>query len=310
MKNVVLISLYSDNAKAIPPLGLLYLATALNKGGYQAKIIHKRAAEVDDIIKEVEGYEPILVGMSVFTGYFNLEYIKLSKELKNLGFKIVWGNAHASLVPEKVLKQDYIDYIILGEGEKTLVELVQNIEGRNEYDKILGLGYKDQNGEIKINAKRDFINLDDYLIDWSLVDLEKYLFPYFSDKYQRVMVVTTSRGCPFNCQFCYNLVFNNRRWRAHSADKIIENLKPVIEKYRIDAIRFIDDNFFVDKSRAFKITEALGLPYLAESRVEYINEEFVENLKKTNCQEIILGLNPVRKGYSGMWSKKEVPKKK
>ena len=288
-KKMVLVSLFLGDLVGTPPLGPLYLATALTKNGFGAKIIHRKAKELETIISEIEGYKPDLVGMSIFTGYNNIAYAKLCRELKKRGYKIVLGNAHASLLPEKSLQEDYVDFVVMGEGEETLVELMQNLGDESKYASIRGLGWKDREGKIAVNQERDFIaNLDDYLIDWSLINVEDYLIPYFF-KYKRVFTVTTSRGCPYNCQFCYNQVFNKRRWRAHSPEKVIENLKPLIEKFKIDGIRFFDDNFFVNKERAFKIVNALGLPYLAEARVEYVDEDFVRRLKESKCQEILFG---------------------
>jgi len=289
MKKVVLVSLYSKETSDIPPLALLYLATALKKNGHDAKIIYKNAERIDFVVKEIEEYKPDLIGMSVFTGYNNRKYIELSKALKEKNYKIIWGNAHPSLLPREVLEESYVDFVAIGEGERVLVDLVNNLNRKENYNSIPGLGFKNENKEIIINTKGDFINIDDYLINWSLINIEDYLKPYFSGRYKRVLAVTTSRGCPFNCQFCYNLVFNQRKWRAHSAEKVIENLKPLVEKYKIDAIRFLDDNFFVHKERAFQIARGLGLPYFAESRVEYVDEEFVKNLKETQCQEIMFG---------------------
>jgi len=288
-KKVALISIHTEDTKGIPPLGPLYLATALKKNNFEVKIIHKSEKKSNEIELEIESFKPDLVGMSVFTGYLNRRYVELSKKLKKKGYLIVWGNAHPSLLPKEVLKEDYVDFVVIGEGEETLVELTRNLENKNKYKDILGLGFKNEQNEIHINQRRDFINIDDYLIDWSLINVDDYLIPYFSNKYKRVLALTTSRGCPFNCQFCYNLIFNKKRWRAHSPEKFVKNLKPIIEKYKIDAIRFLDDNFFVDKDRAFKIAESLDLPYFGDSRVDFVDEEFVEKAKKTKCQEIMFG---------------------
>jgi len=286
---MVLVSLYLEDVIGIPPLGPLYLATALTKNGFSAKIIHRKADEIEVIISEIESYRPNLVGMSVFTGYNNIAYAELCRELKKRGYRIALGNAHPSLLPQESLREDYVDFVVMGEGEETLVELMKNFGDESKYSSILGLGWKDREGKISVNPERNFIaNLDDYLIDWSLINVEDYLIPYFF-KYKRVFTVTTSRGCPFNCQFCYNQVFNKRRWRAHSPEKMIENLKPLIDKYKIDGIRFFDDNFFVNKERAFKIVNALGLPYFAEARVEFVDEEFVRRLKESKCQEVMFG---------------------
>ncbi len=289
IKRVALVSIYSEGAESIPPLGPLYLATALKKNNFPVKIIHKSEKQMREIEAEIEKFAPDLVGMSVFTGYLNKKYVELSRGLKEKGYLVVWGNAHPSLLPEQVLGDTCVDFVVTGEGEETIVDLAKNLGAPDQYPAIKGLVFKKQNGRVIVNEKRNYINLDDYLIDWSLIDVENYIVPYFSNKYQRTLAVTTSRGCPFNCQFCYNLVFNNRRWRAHSAEKLIENLKPIIEKHHLNGIRFLDDNFFVDKERAFKIAQGLNLPYFADSRVEFVDEEFVKNLKATKCQEIMFG---------------------
>lgn len=288
-KRIALIALRGNDTKGISPLGLLYLATALKKHGFIPKIIYKKESEIGEIEPEIADFKPALVGMSVFTGYLNKRYVDLSRSLKTKGHLIVWGNAHASLLPEQVLKEPAIDFVVIGEGEETLVELMKNLGDQGNYKNIAGLGFKETDGKIVINPRRNFGDMDEYLIDWSLLNVEDYIVPYFSNKYKRTLAVVTSRGCPFNCQFCYNLVFNNRRWRAHSADKLIANLKPVIERYKIEAIRFLDDNFFVDKERAFAVARGLNLPYFADSRVEYVDEKFVANLKETKCREIMFG---------------------
>lgn len=288
-KKIALISIQTEDTKGIPPLGPLYLATALKKNNFEPKIIHKSEKKSDEIEAEIDDFKPDLIGMSVFTGYLNKRYVELSKRLKDKGYLIIWGNAHPSLLPREVLKENYVDFVAIGEGEEILVELARNLGNNEKYKDICGLGYKDERGEIFINPRRDFINIDDYLIDWSLINVEDYLIPYFSNRYKRVFALTTSRGCPFNCQFCYNLVFNSRRWRGHSSEKMVANLRPLIDKYKIDAIRFLDDNFFVNKERAFKIAELLDLPYFGDSRVEFVDEEFVERAEKTKCQEIMFG---------------------
>ncbi|MDD4900800.1 MAG: radical SAM protein [Patescibacteria group bacterium] len=288
-KKITLISLYPEKTMPIPPSALLYLATALNKNGHEAQIIYKAADDPAGVIKEVDGFKPDLIGMSVFTGFCNKKYVELSRILKERGYKIVWGNAHPALVPRQTLNEPSVDFVVIGEGEETIVDLTNKLDAPAQYYSIPGIGFKDQNGKIIINDKRNFIDMDDYLIDWTLVNLENYLFPYFSNRYKRVLSIVTSRGCPFNCQFCYNLVFNTRRWRAHDAEKIVANLQPIIEKYKVDAIRFLDDNFFVDKKRALAIVRSLGLPYSADSRVEYVDEEFVKNLKETKCLELTFG---------------------
>jgi radical SAM superfamily enzyme YgiQ (UPF0313 family) len=289
VKKVALLSLFSDYRTSMPPMGPMYLVTALNQRGHEGRIYHRDVTDLDATLDEIEAYGPDLVGMSVFTGYNNAAYVRAARRLKGRGFKIVWGNAHPTLIPEQVLASPFVDFVVLGEGEETLVELVDGLDDPAAHPGILGLGFNDAAGRPVINPARPFIDMDDYLIDWSLIEVEDYIAPYTDHGEPRTLNVTSSRGCPHNCQFCYNLVFNQRRWRGHSAEKFVENIQPVIDRYGVEVIRFNDDNFFVNKKRAFNIVRELGLPYRAEARVEYVDEKFVAELVETKCLEIMFG---------------------
>src|SRR3989338_5607035 len=152
-KKIALIALRSNDAKGISPLGPLYLATALKKNGFLPKIIYKKESEVGQIEAEIEDFKPDLIGMSVFTGYLNKQYVDLSKALKARGYLIVWGNAHPSLLPEQVLQEKFIDFVVIGEGEETIVELGKNLGNPENYKNIASLGFKNDAGEIIINRQ-------------------------------------------------------------------------------------------------------------------------------------------------------------
>jgi anaerobic magnesium-protoporphyrin IX monomethyl ester cyclase len=111
MSKVALVGLYSENVEGYPPLGLLYIGTALKKNNNDVKIIHESAEKISSIVSEIERFKPELVGMSVFTGYHNTDYLELSKTLKRKGYKIVWGNAHPSILPEQTLQEGAIDFV-------------------------------------------------------------------------------------------------------------------------------------------------------------------------------------------------------
>src|SRR4030042_348502 len=197
-RKIALISL-NTKTKEIPPLGLLYLGTALKAQGHEVLILHKSIRVLSEIEKDIDDFKPDLVSQSVFTGYENENNIVLSRWLKVKGYKIVWGNAHPTLLPKEVLSEPAIDFVVLGEGEETLTELVDNLEDQDNYGRIKGLGFKKKNGEIIINERRDFMDISDWVIDWSLVNIEDYLVPYFSNRFERTLAITTSRGCPHNC---------------------------------------------------------------------------------------------------------------
>jgi radical SAM superfamily enzyme YgiQ (UPF0313 family) len=118
--------------------------------------------------------------------------------------------------------------------------------------------------------------------------LEDYLFKL--DKYKRVIAYKTSRGCPFGCAFCYNWEFNQGRWRAWSKEAVLEDINFLKSQYSIDAIKFYDDNFFVNRKRAFDILKAIDLPSHIEIRIDFLDEETVRQLKDLKTFDLLIGL--------------------
>jgi len=200
---------------------------------------------------------------------------------------ILWGGIHPSLLPQQCLKENYIDFVIVGEGEETIIEFVQRLIKKESLDAVLGLGFK--NGDqIKINQTRSLIkDLDEWPLDFSLLDMEKFV--YKLDKFKRVIAYKASRGCPFNCAFCYNKAFNQSRWRAWSVDRVVKDIEFLKEKYKIDAIKFYDDNFFVDKNRPLEILRKINLPSHLEVRIDIIDDSLTRELKKLRVFDLLIG---------------------
>lgn len=198
---------------------------------------------------------PICVGVTSITGRqirYALEISRFVKE--NSDIPVVWGGIHASIFPDQTLANEYIDFVVKGEGEETFLKLVQAIEKSGTYDKIPGLWYK-ENGLAKNCGDSAFCNLDDFgYLPYHMVDLESYL-PVFMGR--RTMYFETSRGCPNACTYCYNKSYNNRRWRPQSPTVVLKHLKEIVSEKRIKSFYMIDDNFFVDIRRAKEICEEI-----------------------------------------------------
>jgi radical SAM superfamily enzyme YgiQ (UPF0313 family) len=178
--------------------------------------------------------------------------------------------------------------VVIGEGEVTSVELAQALEGEKSLSEVKGIGYK-ENGMIKIIERRPFIqDLDNYAVNWDLVDIHRYIGPWGGLK--RVLQFVTSRGCPHQCGFCYNLEFNQRKWRAHSVDFVVSQILQLKQRYDLKGVRFWDDNFFANKTRAFEIIERIDMPYYAEARIDYVDEEFARKLAETKCIYLLTGI--------------------
>ena len=223
------------------------------------------------------------------TGIQTQHSAELSKKIKEKSnIPIVWGGIHPSLLPKECLQEDYIDYVIISEGEVTIVELTEKIINQQSMSDVLGLGYM-LDGQSKINGWRPFIqDLDLHRLDFSLIDLEKFIFPLSG--FNRVIAYKSSRGCPFNCSFCYNNAFNKNRYRAWSVDAVVEDIDFLKNKYNIDAVKFYDDNFFVNKHRAIEVLEKIDLPSHLEIRIDSINDDIAAKLKKYRVFDMLIGV--------------------
>ncbi len=176
----------------------------------------------------------------------------------------------------------------MGEGEESLCKLAVYLENGKEVDLrvISGLGFK-KGKKLYFNQRKMLNDLDPYSYAWELIDVERYIQPHHI--YKRALPYISSRGCPFSCTFCYNLAFNNRKWRGRSATKVIEDILHLKEAYKIDAIFFYDDYFFANRKRAEKIIRAIDLPWHAELRAKDITRNEIRYFKELKAYSFFFG---------------------
>jgi anaerobic magnesium-protoporphyrin IX monomethyl ester cyclase len=275
-----------------PPMGILFVGNALKKVGYTVRVFHWTKAEALSGMEDVISFAPMLVGFSIITGDPADVILACCRRLKeSLPLTpVVFGGVHPTLEPEQCLQEDCVDYVVLFEGEKTSVALADAIKAGNPVSDIAGLGYKAENG-IRINPPREFQkNLDDFEMDWSLVDVERYIRPY-AGLPRVLMGYVASRGCPHSCGFCYNAVFNHRRWRSQSSGKAVQDLNRLIEKHRLDGVLFYDDNFTANKRWAFEVLDGISVTGIhVETRIDYVNKEFLDGLAARGVDSLFLGV--------------------
>lgn len=285
MKKILLVCIETpDTPRLYPPFGLMYIADALIKKGYEAEILHDYASEEFNHRIMNEAKNALLVGFTTKTSP-RLKYIyELSKKLKDINKNIiVWGGVHASLTAEDTIKNEFIDFIVVGEGEIAMPKLADAIANGKSYEKINGLVFK-KNEKVIINEQNNFIkDLDEYEPRWELVDVDRYLGR------TKELVLIESRGCPSRCSYCYNVSFNKRMWRAHSAGFVVNMVNKLRKKHEIRSIAFYSDNFVVNKKRALEIVNKLDMPWSAEIRADYFEEDFVRSLKNTKCKRLYIG---------------------
>lgn len=285
---VSLINLVLPEQKEIyPPFGILSIASALRKKEVTVTVFHERATKrsMESISEKTS--DSLFVGLSVLTGKTIMHNLILSRMIKAQGIPVLWGGIHPTFLPGCTLRDEAVDYVIMGEGEKSICEFLDSFLEKKSLSNVKGLGYK-KDGRIILNNRSALIDdLDNYKINWDDIFVPDYL--RFEHKSLKFFPYLSSRGCPHRCGFCYNNDFNNRKWRAKSVNKVLEDILYLKDKYQVDAIDFIDDNFFTDKKRAFSITGGINLPWMAEVRSDYVDEDFMQECKKRNCYKLIMG---------------------
>jgi anaerobic magnesium-protoporphyrin IX monomethyl ester cyclase len=297
---VLLISPPQNTKNPQPPLGLAMLAAVLEKHRYSVTIKDLTVEglseyEIPEIIKKEK---PDIVGITAMTSKVN-SAILIARKVKESDDKIlvVLGGAHASILPEETLRGNpQIDFIVRGEGENTILELVKQIQDKTDnFSNILGLTYRTEFG-VKSNKPRPAIsNLDDLPFPaFHLLPIGKYsLHPPFGRK-SPAMPIMISRGCPYGCIFCSKSVFGNK-YRHNSAVYVANQIQLLVEKFGVKEIKFYDDLLTLDRKWVIDICDELNkrgiaLPWTCETRANLVDKELLESMKVAGCYMIAFGV--------------------
>lgn len=263
------------------PYSILFLGSFLKANGIEVKLFDQRITSSKEIIQYIKSNPVTHVGLSAMTGPQIIFAVDLSHKIKQLhpDIKIIWGGIHVTVAPDSALGHGFIDYIVYGEGEEPLLELINNPDKKS----IKGVLRRDD--KLENLESREFIDMDTISLDWSLIDPQTYISVREGRRY---ISFVTSRGCSFKCQYCYNSVTNSR-WRSWSIDKVRKELEKVLE-FDISYISFMDDNLAVNVkwlSEVCKILEEKNVLWYGDIRANVIT---YDNIKKfRNCTRVFIG---------------------
>lgn len=209
--------------------------------------------------------------------------LKIAKEIKKENNLIVFGGVHASVLSDLVFKEDSIDIVVKGEGEKAMLKIVE------QADK-----------EMKITKKIyeiDYIeNIDDIPFpDRKAIKNERNIQKAYKDNNIRITSILSSRGCPFNCSFCSSRGIWGRVSRLRSPLNILSEFENLINEWNIEFIKFADDTFTINKQRTIdfcklKLEKGISTPYGVNAHVNMVDEESLKYLAKSNCEELWYGV--------------------
>ncbi len=279
------------SAAKLPRIGIVLIGTILKKMGYDIKIFCEDFASID--YNEIRKAD--LVGISAVTPTSTRSY-KIIKEIKKVNSKIpiIMGGPHPSFLPEEALDLG-ADFVVRGEGEKTIIELIEMLEGRKNPHEIKGLSFKSNENYVHTPDREFMNNLDELPFpDWTLVENYKAI---------NYIPIQTSRGCPFGCKFCTVIKLFGRKYRYRSVEKVFDEIRYLIDIFKgtkAKRIFFYDDNFSANRSRIKKllnkiIDEKIKMPtWFSQERLDLSeDEELVALMAKTGCKRIMAGIESV-----------------
>ena len=242
-------------------LGLLYLASYADSIGHEVRMVDmnfRRQDVYDRLDRAIAELHPDVVGISIMTYFAFKEVLNVARKvMAKTPAPIVVGGQSPTMFPRKMLAENSeFDFLVFGEGELTFAELLNALSRRSDnFANIKGLAYR-KDGQVFVNEKRPVIDDLDSLpmLKFELIDIvAKYGFRYYLNTY----TMDTTRGCPFSCTFCLANVLSGRRWRAHSAKRVVDEIEVAYQKYGLKRVSFQDDNFIMRPQRVVDICRGI-----------------------------------------------------
>ena len=319
------ITLLNRHYSGYPPFGYLSLATYLNKlgqaeteivqfktdllsenGAFDVKSTKMRQRYYDLVLNHLNKSRPKYIGIGGFTNdYYDM--IELGYKIKESrrfdDVIIIAGNVHASLFPEDfIFPKSPFDYVVMGEGEISLTNLIEHIENEKDVSNVKGVAYLDGNKMFKTAPQPLVEDLDSIpIFDYSKIDMALNprigMIRWVAAKGTGIY---TGRGCPFKCAFCAsNSVWNcndlkgKTSLRFRSIEKVIEEIKFLKKQYGLEAFYIMDDTFTLKRKRVEEFCESikpLNLMWAAETRVGLIDDSLVKLMKNAGCIQLDFGV--------------------
>ena len=279
----------------LPNLGICTIASCLEEANHKVQIIDAEAEELtnEQIYKRVLDFNSEVIGFTITNAHYNVMKALLKQFEKFQGMIIV-GGPHATCFPEEIMNENpLIDYLIYGEGEITIVELLkqENIENVN------GVYYR-KGDEIRFtNPRAPIKNLDD-IPRPALHLLNMDLYCPLPDQYKKLPAISwiTSRGCTWKkCTFCFESAIHAQAYRRHSFERVVADIEWLQKRYGINEIDFLDDEFFINELWIKEFKKLLQernikLSWTAYGRADHVTKKMLEDAKEVGCWGLYMGI--------------------
>jgi anaerobic magnesium-protoporphyrin IX monomethyl ester cyclase len=303
MKKVVLVIPPQEkfNKDYLPSIGVGYLASSLERAGYEVKIIDSHAEHLNDeeTVNRIIEEKPEVVGVtaSSHNRFHAISVCRGVKEKSNGDIFVTVGGCHFSPTAVSTLESiPEIDTVVLQEGELTFIDLLNGYFQKKPLENVLGIAFR-RNGKVLINSPRPFIkDLDDLPMPaWHLFDFKKYDARLEGEEKTKSIGVISSRGCPNECVFCVNSSFWQRLLRRRSPKKFIDEVEFLHRNYGYNGFDFWDDTITIFKDHIREICEEiirrkLDIVWYARARVNTVDRDILSLMRKAGCKVISFGV--------------------
>ncbi len=281
-------------------VGFVYIAGSLRAAGYEVDYYDAMSLwhKWPDIKKRIEDFKPDVIATTSFTASIvkALELCNLAKQI-NPSVITVLGNVHAAFCYDEILKEEHevLDYIVRGEGEVTLVELLDCINSSGDPATVDGLAFW-RNDDVVVTPKAPYIHdLDSLPTAWDLVEWP--IYSYRAKNNARLAIISTSRGCKSQCSFCSQQLFWAQSWRARSAENVVDEIEMLSRTYGVQVAMLSDELPTYDRVRWEKILDLMierqvPVKLLMETRVDDIlrDADIMWKYRKAGVEHIYVGV--------------------
>jgi len=284
----------------VPPLSLSYLASVLNREGIEVKILDFLVTQYlpKKLRRELEDYRPQLVGVTCVTLNYPIarRMLKACKAFDPYIFTVI-GGPHVTFAPEETLLQSsWIDAIVIGEGERTLVELVRAVEEDKDIHQVPGIAFADGGMVVKTPPQARIENLDQLpLPARELLPMARYR------ALGTPCTVITSRGCPFSCIFCSGRRMFGPKVRFRSPGLVVDEIQKLQRDFGLAKINIVDDTFTLNHQHTRAVCEemlrrSLKIKWSVFARVDRISEDMAQLMNRAGCEWVLFGVESADEG--------------